>query len=88
MDNGHPSLQRNLAPEETQVYQNDEQDCAWCGDPGSSCGSGLTDLYSASTRIGRGFRSSWDSTPSVRLSRGRAWLLETPRLCYNNTIVI
>ena len=88
MDNGHPSLQRNLAPEETQVYQNDEQDCAQCGGPGSSCGSGLTDLYSASTRIGRGFRSSWDSTPSVRLSRGRAWLLETPRLCYNNTIVI
>ena len=38
MDNGHPSLQRNLAPEETQVYQNDEQDCAQCGGPGSSCG--------------------------------------------------
>ena len=39
MDNGHPSLQRNLAPEETQVYQNAEQDCAQCcGGPGSSCG--------------------------------------------------
>ena len=36
MDNGHPSLQRNLAPEETQVYQNAEQDCALCGGPGSS----------------------------------------------------
>merc|ERR1711884_406401 len=74
-------------PEETQVYQNAEQDCARCGDPGSSCGSGLTDLYSASTGIGRRFRSSWDSTPSVRLSRSRAWLLETPRLCYNSIVI-
>ena len=58
------------------MYQNDEQDCAWCGGPGSSCGSGLTDLYSASTGIGCRFRSSWDSTPSVRLSP--ATLVLTP----------
>ena len=38
------------------------------------------DLYPASTGIGCRFRSSRDSTPSVRLSRGRAWLLETHRL--------
>ena len=53
----------------------------------SSCGSGLTDLCSASTGIGRRFRSSWDSTPSVRLSRSWAWLLETPRLCYNSIVI-
>ena len=53
----------------------------------SSCGSGLTDLCSASTGIGRSFCSSWDSTPSVRLSRSWAWLLETPRLCYNSIVI-
>ena len=53
----------------------------------SSCGSGLTDLYSASTGIGRSFCSSWDSPPSVRLSRSWAWLLETPRLCYNSIVI-
>ena len=45
------------------------------------------DLYPASTGIGCRFRSSRDSTPSVRLSRSWAWLLETPRLCYNSIVI-
>ena len=66
-DDSDKDLQGNsYRPEETQsvqqVYQN-----AQCGGPGSSCGSGLTDRYSASTRIGCRFRSSWESMPSVRL---------------------
>ena len=82
MDNGHPSLQRNLAPEETQVYQNAEQDCAQCcGGPGSSCGS-VPCLHW--NRLQVSFKSGFCSAiQGPGLAPGNA----SPRLCYNSIVI-